>query len=249
MLLPWDDMPDVAHGFFGRAGGVSTGPFSSLNMSYRVGDDRSAVDENWRRVGALIGASSPMAMVNQVHGNEIHLATSERVGERPQGDGMVTAEPGIMLGILTADCVPVLMFDTEARVAGALHGGWRGTIAGIATRGIRSMVAAGADPKRIRVALGPSIGWCCFEVGTDVAQRFEREVEGVAPHLRPGRPGKAYLNLRSILADQLQRAGVRADAIIKAGPCTRCDAEHYFSRRAAGGAISGLQLSFIGFAP
>lgn len=247
VLVPWPDLRGVVHGFLGRLGGVSRGPFASLNLSYLVGDDRGAVDENWNRARRIIGESCAVATVRQVHGNDVRLVTRECAGAPPEGDGMVTAERGIILGILTADCVPILMIDAEARVACALHAGWRGTIAGIAGIGVRSMLEAGADPARIRAALGPSIGWCCFEVDAELADSFELEVEGAGEHVRPGRPGKAYLDLRGIVAHQLRERGVRSEAIIHMGPCTRCAHGSYFSRRSVGGAVSGLQLSVIGF--
>ncbi len=248
-LSPWPALPGIAHGFLGRTGGVSEGTFAALNLSRMVGDSSEAVDENWRRVRALFGAPSQVALVRQVHGSEIHLATRESARTRPDGDGIVTAERGIIVGVLTADCVPILMIDTRARVAGAFHGGWRGVLAGIAEAGVRSMVSAGADRSRIRVALGPSIGACCFEVDAELAESFVREIEGAGAYRNPGRPGKAYLDLRGIVAHQLRGAGVEAHAITHAGPCTRCAAEEYFSRRAAGGAVTGLQLSFVGFEP
>lgn len=249
VLRPWSAISGVTHGFFGRAGGVSQGPFATLNLSRMVGDSADAVEENWRRARRVIGAASHVAMVRQVHGNTVHVVTRESAKKRPDGDGMVTAEPGVVLGVLSADCVPILMIDAKAQVAGAFHAGWRGVLAGLALTGLGAMLSAGADPSRIRVALGPSIGPCCFEVDAGLAERFAREVEGAAAYRREGRPGKAYLDLRAIVAAQLLRAGLRPDAITHAGPCTRCAAGEFFSRRAAGGTITGLQLSFVGFEP
>lgn len=239
-------MPELWHGFAGREGGVSSGPFSTLNFSYRVGDERAALDENWRRLRQVIGVDAPVARNNQVHGGEVRVVTRENALDWPRADGMVTAHPGIVLGILSADCAPILMIDRHRKIAGALHAGWRSTIAGIAESGIRAMRALGADPAAIRAALGPSIGVCCFEVDEDLARRFEREVPGAARHSRPGRAGKAHLDLRGILADQLAAAGLRRESIMAVGPCTRCASDRYFSRRAAGGIVTGLQLSFIG---
>ncbi len=249
VLAPWSALSGVTHGFFGRSGGVSEGPFATLNLSRMVGDSVDAVEENWRRARRLIGPASHVAMVRQVHGNTVHVVTRESARARPEGDGMVTAERGVVLGVLSADCVPILMIDTHAHVAGAFHAGWRGAIAGIAETAMRAMLSAGADPSQIRVALGPSIGPCCFEVDAQLADRFAREVESAGAHRSEGRPGKAYLDLRAIVTAQLLRAGLRPEAITHAGPCTRCAAGEYFSRRANGGAISGLQLGFVGFEP
>ncbi|HEY6417851.1 MAG TPA: peptidoglycan editing factor PgeF [Candidatus Binataceae bacterium] len=252
VLRAWDDPghdtdPAPSHGFLSREGGVSRGAFASMNLSYWVGDDRAAVAENWRRFRALVPRDATVARLNQVHGAVVQRVTRENARARPTADGMVTAEPGIILGIYTADCVPILLLDSRARIAGAIHAGWRGIIAGIPAAGMCAMVALGGAPAQIRAALGPSIGLCCFEVDAELAERFGREVPGSALHARPGRPGKAYLDLRAIVRDELVRAGVPVANVSSVGPCTRCASERFFSRRAAGGATTGLQMSFIGF--
>ena len=164
---------------------------------------------------------------------------------------MVTAAPGIALGIFTADCVPILMVDVDRQVAAALHAGWRGTLAGIAGEGVRAMVALGARPGSIRAALGPSIGLCCFEVDAALAGDFVHRIPGADAHTRAGRLGKAYLDLRAVIRDQLAYEGLEVTSIVNVGPCTRCANDRYFSRRGAvagGLQTSGLQMSFIGFA-
>jgi YfiH family protein len=241
--MAWN-MPRLAHGFLGRLGGVSTGAYESLNLAYWVGDDSAHVDENWRRLREVIGAETPIARCHQVHGTNVQVVTRENIAEKPQGDGMVTAEPGILLSVASADCVPILMVDAACKVVGAIHAGWRGVIAGIAEEGIRAMESLGAKRREIRAALGPSIGQCCYEVDDELAQRFAREVAGSDRHSRPGRAGKAHLDLRAIVTDQLMRAGLSLASVISAGPCTKCANDRYFSRRA--NASSGLQLSFIG---
>ena len=184
------------------------------------------------------------AQLKQVHGKAIHTIGPRADGDpRPEGDGLVTATTGVVLCIFTADCVPVLLADTERGVLGALHAGWRGTLAGIAGAGVRAMERQGARASAIRSLLGPSIGPCCYEVDEELARRFERG----HPHVHPSdRAGKAYLDLRGIVADQLVAAGLEREGIRSIGPCTKCESERYFSRRAAGGSITGLQLSFIG---
>jgi YfiH family protein len=162
---------------------------------------------------------------------------------------MVTDASGIVLGIFTADCVPVLMVDSETAIVGALHAGWRGTLAGIAAEGLGAMVALGARADRIRVALGPSIGGCCFEVDAELGDRFVSEMPASASCCRGGRPGKKHLDLRDILHLQLLDAGVDGASIVNVGPCTRCNSARFFSRRAAAGAATGLQMSFIGVEP
>jgi len=240
-------IPGPPHGFIGRRGGTSKGPFASLNLSHWVGDDDRAVDENWVRLRCATGIPKLVARLNQVHGIDVHAVTRETAKLRPPGDGMVTAQPGVALGIFTADCVPILMVDPNRKVAGALHAGWRGVIGDIAKMGVHAMVQLGAEPADIRAALGPSIGPCCFEVDEALADRFVNEIAGAGRHRRAGRPGKAYLDLRGVAGDQLERAGVAPANILSVGPCTRCAADEFFSRRAAGGATTGLQMSFIGF--
>ena len=245
-LTAWE-IPGLVHGFCGRAGGIGTGPFATFNLAEWVGDEPGAVAENWRRWDARY-PNLRVARLAQVHGKRVRQIDFTHDGKRREGDGMVTAAPGIALGVFTADCVPILMVDAERRVAGALHAGWRGTLAGIAGEGIRAMVALGARPSAIRAALGPSIGICCFEVDARLAEEFATQVPGARKHSRTGKPGKAYLNLRAIIHGQLEHEGLAATSIVKVGPCARCANDLYFSRRSAAGATSGLQMSFIGFA-
>ena len=247
-LRVWPE-PGIIHGFLGRVGGRSTGAYESLNLSRFVGDDPQAVADNWERLRGTLPESIVFSHVNQVHGNVVRVVTHADAATRPRADGMATGEPGIILGIFTADCVPVLMVSRRPQVACALHAGWRGVLAGIAADGVRRMEELGTPAGAIRVALGPSIGSCCFEVDAELAGRFVREIPASAPHVRDGKPGKAFLNLREIIRDQLIEAGVPAHAITSAGPCTRCASDRYFSRRGAAGVTTGLQMSFVGFAP
>jgi YfiH family protein len=247
ILRAWPDA-SICHGFIGRAGGVSTGAFVSMNLSYWVGDDERAVDTNWKRLRREVPDLKLVARLNQVHGNVVHAATPDTAGLRPAGDGIVTAESGVMLGIFSADCVPILMVDSKRKVAGALHAGWRGVIADIAGAGVHAMTQLGAHASDIRAATGPSIGQCCFEVDADLGDRFGSEIDGARNHTRGGRSGKAFIDLRAVVRDQLERAGLVPTNIASVGPCTRCASDRFFSRRAAGGKTTGLQMSFVGFA-
>jgi polyphenol oxidase len=219
-----------------------------LNLSYWVGDNPRSVDQNWQRARRLMPRGVLLAQLKQVHGNTIQVLGSRLEGDpRPDGDGMVTAIPGIALCIFTADCVPVLLVDSEAKVIGAAHAGWRGILAGIAGTVVEAMVRQGARREAIRVLLGPSIGACCYEVDAELADRFDRELRSAHAHIRSsGHAGKACLDLRGMAADELALAGLARDEIRQIGPCTRCASDNYFSRRSAHGAITGLQLSFIG---
>ncbi len=212
----------------GRDGGASRGPFASLNLSYWVGDNSRSVDVNWQRARQLMPRGVRFAQLKQVHGKTIHTIGPRADDDpRPEGDGLVTAITGVVLCIFTADCVPVLLADQERGVIGALHAGWRGILAGIAAAAVRAMVRQGARAGGIRA--------------------FER----AHTHVHPSdRAGKAYLDLRSIVGDQLVVAGLAREGIQNVGPCTKSESERYFSRRAASGEVTGLQLSFIGrFAP
>jgi len=138
------------------------------------------------------------------------------------------------------------MADKGRGVIGALHAGWRGLLDGIVIAGLRAMTPLGSRPANLHVAMGPSIGLCCFEVDAALGERFAREVPGAVRHRRAGLPGKAYLDLRGIIKDQFESAGVELENIWSVGPCTKCESDKFFSRRAAGGRQTGLQLSFIG---
>ncbi len=226
---------------------MGRGPFATLNLSYWVGDNSRFVDVNWQRARMLMPRGVRFAQLNQVHGKAIHTVGSGYSGDaRPAGDGLVTTAAGFVLCIYTADCVPVLLADTERGVIGALHAGWRGTLADVAAAGVRAMVRQGARPANMRAALGPAIGPCCYEVDAALATQFARRIPNAGAHTRAGaRRDKAYLDLRGIVADQLVAAGLEREAIVSVGPCTQCTSERYFSRRAAGGGQTGLQLSFI----
>jgi YfiH family protein len=162
---------------------------------------------------------------------------------------MVTTTPGIALCIFSADCVPILLADRERGVIGALHAGWRGTLANIAAVGVYTMIGCGARREFIEAALGPSVGVCCFEIDAELGDQFAVTHPASRRHIRPGRPSRNYLDLRGIISDQLTATGLDSDRISMVGPCTKCLPDVYFSRRAAGGATTGLQMSFIALEP
>jgi YfiH family protein len=245
MLQVWDESV-IVHGFMGRKGGQSRGVYESMNLGQFVGDDPADVASNWGRVRSVLGDDIKFARVNQVHGAEVRVVTHSNCADRPAADGMVTRERGIALGIFTADCVPILMTTRDGEVACALHAGWRGVLAGIAANGVLAIERLLGKRPDVRAALGPSIGPCCFEIDAELASRFVAEIPFAANHARAGKPGKAYLDLRGIVRRQLIEAGVAPDSIDSVGPCTRCANDRFFSRRAAGGVTTGLQLSFVG---
>jgi polyphenol oxidase len=249
-LTPWRDADArLFAGFMGRRGGVSLGAYASLNLAGWIGDEPSAVAENWRRWRVAYPKLRP-AILTQIHRAQvIRVRRGDTIlqGARPPADGMVTTDSGIALGVFSADCVPVLLYDATAHAAAALHAGWRGTLANIVAAGLDAMVEAGAQHDQIRAAIGPAIGPCCFEVDVELADEFRRRIPGAAAFMQFRRLGKAYLDLRSIVRSQLAAAGLDPRQIGTIGPCTRCNPDDYFSRRGAGGAVTGLQMSFIGF--
>jgi polyphenol oxidase len=234
------------HGFLGRGGGVSRGPYASLNFSYLAGDSPAAVQTNWARLKRCFPPGVEFVQVHQVHGDRIHVADSASRGVSAVADGMVSATSNVILGILTADCVPILLMDADARVVGALHAGWRGVLANILASGVRAMKALGARPQRIQSALGPAIGPCCFEVDIELARRFEKELPQARGLVSAASGAKAHIDLKGIIGAQLLSAGLETAAISDVAVCTRCAGDRFFSRRGAGGGATGLQLSFIG---
>jgi polyphenol oxidase len=233
----------VRHGFSTRRGGVSSGRFASLNLGGSWGDDPDAVAENLRLLSAEAGFDpAGLCQVAQVHGRRvIEMTAPER--RRQEADGMVTAA-GLTLGVLSADCVSLLLGDGRGRVAAA-HAGWRGTAACMAGEAVRALAALGARPDEVRAALGPSIGPCCFEVGDDVddvAATFRALVPPAAPPAAPG--GRPHVDLYLVNRTQLLAAGVRPEHIEDRPPCTVCDPDLYFSYRRDGAGI-GQHLAFI----
>jgi YfiH family protein len=149
-----------------------------------------------------------------------------------------------VLGAFAADCIPILFAEPEARVSAAAHAGWRGTVAGVARNVVRRMAEAGAQPERVRVALGPSIGPCCFEVGPEVVDEF-RAALGDLPGLVVAGPRKDHLDLRVATRAILEREGLRPEHIDDRSPCTRCEADRFFSYR-RDGREGGVHMAFIG---
>ncbi len=251
-LIPWAEA-GVRAAFLGRAGGVSLGPYQSLNFASNCGDSSQAVAANWQRLGEFLRPSSGVVKLRQVHGNQVHrigpgAAIAAPNGDQAReltGDGLVTAQANLALAVLTADCVPILLYDPLRPAVGALHAGWRGALANIAREGVRAITALGARPHCIKAALGPAIGKCCFEIDQELADRFAARMPSASSHLEAGRAGKARLDLKGLLRDQLVEAGLSPHAIMDVGPCTRCASDRYFSRRAARGGPTGLQASVI----
>ena len=243
------------HGFTTRAGGVSAPPYDTLNLGGKWGDDPAHVSENRRRLAQAAGGQPFVA--RQVHGTTVRrVRADEDRAEvaRHEADGLCSDVPGLVLGVFVADCVPVLLADPRTGAAAAVHAGWRGTVAGILPEAVRVLSAEfGARPQDLRVALGPAIGPCCFEVGLEVVEAFAAAIPDARERgiVRPSPRGvadKAQVDLHAANRLLLAQAGVDPQAVDAVPGCTRCDRQRFFSFR-RDGASTGQQMAFVGRAP
>jgi polyphenol oxidase len=224
--------PGLRHGFFTREGGVSSGLFASLNCGWGSGDAPDHVSENRARAMAVLGLSSDrLVSCNQVHGNEVVVAGhSWARAETPRADAMVTGASGLALGILTADCVPVLFADPEAQVIGAAHAGWRGALSGVLEATVTAMTDLGAAPRRLRAGIGPSIAQASYEVGPEFPEPFLAEDVANAAYFVPAAAaGKYRFDLPGYIAARLGRLGLAA--IEHTGGDTVAEPKLFFSYR------------------
>ncbi|MGN5375716.1 peptidoglycan editing factor PgeF [Sphingomonas hankookensis] len=238
----------VAHGFLGRRGGVSTGVVAGLNTGLGSGDDPAAIAENRARVVDAVLPGAALCGLYQVHSaSVVRVLTAFPDGERPQGDALVTERPDILLGILTADCAPVLLADREAGVVGAAHAGWKGALAGVTDATIAQMEKLGARAGRIVAAIGPCIARVSYEVDTGFVERFCATDPSNERFFAENRPGHARFDLEAYVVHRLAAAGVRR--IETLGQDTYAQEDRFFSFRRAthrGEADYGRQLSVIG---
>ena len=241
----------VPHGFLGREGGVSTGILAGLNVGLGSNDDRDAIAENRRRAVDAVLPGAALATVHQVHSAEAVYATSPFPDDkRPHADALVTDQPGLLLGILTADCVPVLMADTEAGVIGAAHAGWKGALHGVTDATIAAMEKLGARRDRIAAATGPCIARASYEVDDAFARRFEEaDPANERFFLFAGEPGHQQFDIEAYVAARLAAAGVaRVETL---GLDTYAHETRFFSFRRAthrGEPDYGREISLIGLA-
>lgn len=238
----------IAHGFFGRRGGVSTGELASLNCGLGSGDDPALIAENRRRVADAVLPGAALTGVYQVHGNRCVIVDDKSdLTARPEADALATRTPGIVLGILTADCVPVLFADREAGVIGAAHAGWKGALAGITDATLAAMESLGASRVNIAAAIGPCIGRASYEVDDAFVERFTADDPANERFFVAGKPGHATFDIAAYVAARLAAAGVARIAI--GGQDTYALQQDYFSYRRAchqGENSYGRQLSVIG---
>ena len=278
----WSRMGWLWHGFSTRKGGASRaycaeGAAGELNLGFTASDERDVVAANRRLLAEAItgDAATPMVTLRQVHSNLVVRAAALDAGrgQPRRGDGLMTDEPGLLLAVQTADCIPVLVADRKRRVVAAFHAGWRGTVKRIVEAGVgRMRLEYGCRPEDLVAAIGPGIGACCYAVGDEVLSAFEsqfayarelfREVYDSDPvrikypmlFLTQRAPGHSpigpslHVDLTEANRRQLLDAGVKAEAIRRVGGCTSCQRELFFSHRGSQG-FAGRMMSVIGIRP
>jgi YfiH family protein len=242
---------DTLHGFLGRTGGVSTGLVSGLNVGLGSSDDPEAVAENRRRAVEAVAPGSQLVTVYQTHSAEAVVVDAPFPDDaRPHADALVTDRPGLLLGIVTADCAPVLLADVEAGVVGAAHAGWKGALGGVTDAVIVAMERLGARRERIAAAIGPCIARASYEVDDTFRLRFAEADPATERFFADGRrAGRFQFDLEAYVMHRLAAAGVTRVAAL--GLDTYAQADRFFSfRRAthAGEADYGRQISLIGVA-
>ncbi len=230
---PLLDRAGVRHGFFTRQGGVSTGLYEGLNTGVGSKDDPAAIAENRRRIaGHFGGGPDDLAACFQIHSAVARVAEAGWKGDRPEGDAVVSAAPGVICAVLTADCAPVLLADPEAGVVGVAHAGWKGALDGVVHATVAAMQTLGAEPRRMVAVVGPCIAQASYEVGADFQDRFDHHAPGSARFFAPGAAAdKRLFDLPAFVLWRLGQAGV-ADAAWT-GDDTRVDAARFYSNRRA----------------
>ena len=243
----------VRHGFSTRRGGVSPAPWDTLNLGPGRGDAPENVRENYRRFFGCTGTASERAVLSlQVHRDDVRLCTAADAGkglvrERDyEADALITAERDLPLVVFSADCGILLLHDPEAGCVGAVHAGWRGCAAGIVEKTVREMVRLlGARPERIRAAVGPCIGKCCFETDSDVPEAMQASALGAeAEPYWERRGAKYHVDLAGLNRQWLLHAGVAPEHIDVCGLCTACRPDLFWSHRKMGNA-RGAQVVMI----
>ena len=244
------NLAPIPHGFLGRRGGVSTGELAGLNVGYGSSDDREAIRENRKLAIAAVLAGAELATVHQVHSGEtVAVERPWPQDERPRADAMVTDRPGLLLGILTADCAPVLLADAEAGVVGAAHAGWRGALAGVTDTTIAAMEALGAQRERIASAVGPCIAQASYQVDKTFHGRFLGLDRDSDRFFARGPMGRPHFDLSAYVVARLEAAGIHTVEAL--GLDTYGEADRFFSYRRSshrGEADYGRQLSCIAVA-
>jgi len=240
----------IHHLFTTRIGGVSTGVYDSMNLSGILGDDQTAVEENYRRIASLGFPLEDMVCAQQTHSSTVRLVTAADRGNRPvrkRGftdiDGLVTNDLSVTLVTHYADCVPLYFYDPVARAIGLSHAGWKGTMGQIGANTVQAMAENfGSKPRDIIVGIGPSICKDCFEVGNEVAEEFVQTLTWSGDFITPckEKPNKSYIDLQGVNKQLLVNAGVPAGNIELPGICTKENPDIFYSHRVTGRARGSL---------
>lgn len=237
------------HAFTTRRGGVSKGYLESLNLALHRGDEPENVAENYRILGKALGFSPEnLVLAHQTHSDTVRAVTKADCAgldhrAYPVCDALITNDPGVALAVFTADCTPILLYDPVTGAVGAVHAGWRGTAAGIAGKAALAMAETyGCDTAGIRAAIGPNIGFCCFETDADVPEAMTDAYGAEAEKWIRAAGDKYYVNLKEINALSLKKAGVRRIEISE--DCTVCQSQRFWSHRMTRG-IRGSQGAVI----
>jgi YfiH family protein len=238
----------VPHGFLGRSGGISRGVVAGLNVGLGADDSQFAVAENRQRAVAAVMPHAKLATVYQVHSPHCVIAENPWLDdERPHADALVTNQRGLLLGIVTADCAPVLFADMIAGVVGAAHAGWKGALAGVTDQTIAAMEELGAKRENITAAIGPCIAQSSYEVDTRFRDNFLSQEVKYAEFFAPGLSGRWQFNLEKFTASRLRQAGIAG--VESLGLDTYSLSTQFFSYRRAthrGHETYGRQISLIG---
>lgn len=238
----------VPHGFLGRVGGVSTGIYAGLNVGLGSDDERAAVIENRRRAVGAVQPDAALARVHQFHSSDVVTVDGAADDANPpKGDAMVTDRPGILLGIVTADCVPVLFADRQAGVVGAAHAGWKGALTGVTDNTITAMEALGARRSRIVCAIGPCIAQKSYEVDDSFFKRFAEDDAANERFFIDGKPGHYQFDIEGYVAARLAAGGMNTVECL--GEDTYSQPDRFFSYRRSchlGEPGYGRQISLIG---
>lgn len=262
-LESWEKREGLTAGFTTRIGGVSAAPRDSLNTALHVGDDAEDVVRNRRRVAEALGWEfSAWTCAEQVHGNRVHVVTAadkgsgrlDRASAIQEADALVANEPGVLLVMYFADCVPLYFYDPESGAVGLAHAGWKGTVLDVAAETVRTMGERfGSRPEALLGAIGPSIGACCYEVDEAVLKHVRPLAEaagagaadgGSAFHTPTGN-GRARLDLKEMNRHLMIKAGILPSRIELTTWCTGCRTDLFFSHRTENGA-TGRMMSWLG---
>jgi YfiH family protein len=241
----------VPHGFLGRRGGVSTGELAGLNVGLGSGDDRALIAENRARAVDAVMSGARLATIFQVHSaTAVHVEAPWPDDDRPHADALVTNQPGLLLGILTADCAPVLLADKDGGVVGAAHAGWRGALSGVTDATIAAMEELGARRERIAAAVGPCVARASYEVDRGFLERFVADDPANERFFTKGPMGTPHFDLEAYVVTRLAAAAIgRVEALALD---TYANPDRFYSYRRAthlGEASYGRQISLIGIAP